>query len=68
MGNLTPPPRGGGGAGVLPDGICNVPQGMVFKQLSLGLDIKIREQLLDRKEFGKFSSVKSSKIQLNQKA
>ena len=45
-----------------------MPQGMVFKQLSLGLDIKIREQLLDRKEFGKFSSVKSSKIQLNQKA
>ena len=26
-------------------------------QLSLGLDIKIREQLLDREEFGKFSLV-----------
>ena len=42
--------------------------GMVFKQLSLGMDIEIREQLLDREGFGKFSLVsRSSKIQLNQK-
>ena len=30
---------------------------MVLKQLSLGLGIEIREQLLDREEFGKFSLV-----------
>ena len=42
--------------------------GMVFKQLSLGMDIEIREQLLDREVFGKFSLVsRSSKIQRNQK-
>ena len=48
----------GGGGGVLPDGIYNLMChfiGMVFKQLSLGMDIEIRELLLDREVFGKFS-------------
>ena len=44
--------------GVLPDGICCAAlEGIVFKQLSLGYGIEIREQLLDREGFGKFSLV-----------
>ena len=56
MNNLTP--RGGGG--VLPDGIYNVTFYRVrfsSMQLSLGLGIEIREQLLYREGFGEFSLV-----------
>ena len=49
---------GGGERGVLPDGICCAAlEGIVFKQLSLGYGIEIREQLFDRKGFGKMSLV-----------
>ena len=51
-------PITGGGGGVLPDGICCAAlEGIVFKQLSLGYGIEIREQLFDRKGFGKMSLV-----------
>ena len=52
-----PNPRGGG---VLPDGIYNVTFYRVrfsSMQLSLGLGIEIREQLLYREGFGEFSLV-----------
>ena len=57
-----PNPRGGvgGGGGVLPDGIYNVTFYRVrfsSMQLSLGLGIEIREQLLYREGFGEFSLV-----------
>ena len=54
-----PNPRGGGG-GLLPDGIYNVTFYRVrfsSLQLSLGLGIEIREQLLYREGFGEFSLV-----------
>ena len=54
-----PNPCGGGG-GVLPDGIYNVTFYRVrfsSMQLSLGLGIEIREQLLYREGFGEFSLV-----------
>ena len=57
MNNLTPEGRGGG---VLPDGIYNVTFYRVrfsSMQLSLGLGIEIREQLLYREGFGEFSLV-----------
>ena len=53
-----PNPRGGGG--LLPDGIYNVTFYRVrfsSLQLSLGLGIEIREQLLYREGFGEFSLV-----------
>ena len=53
-----PPP--GGGCSTARWDIYNVPlYRPVFKELSLGLglDIEIREQLLDSEEFGKFSLV-----------
>ena len=56
----TPAGRGGGGGGCSTArwDIYNVPlYRPVFKELSLGLDIEIREQLLDSEEFGKFSLV-----------
>ena len=47
-------PRGGGGGG----GTARYRFiGYGVQALSLGLNIKIREQLLDREEFGKFSLV-----------
>ena len=50
------PPEGGGGGTARWD--IYVPlHRPVFKELSLGLDIEIREQLLDSEEFGKFSLV-----------
>ena len=55
-----PNPCGGGGGGVLPDGIYNVTFYRVrfsSMQLSLGLGIEIREQLLYREGFGEFSLV-----------
>ena len=57
-----PSPRGGGGRvrRVLPDGIYNVTFYRVWfssMQLSLGLGIEIREQLLYREGFGEFSLV-----------
>ena len=55
-----PNPRGGGGGGGLPDGIYNVTFYRVrfsSMQLSLGLGIEIREQLLYREGFGEFSLV-----------
>ena len=55
-----PNPRGGGGGGVLPDGIYNVTFYRVrfsSMQLSLRLGIEIREQLLYREGFGEFSLV-----------
>ena len=61
-GKPIPPPGGGGGGGCSTArwDIYNVPlYRPVFKELSLGLglDIEIREQLLDSEEFGKFSLV-----------
>ena len=53
-----PSPRGG--RRVLPDGIYNVTFYRVWfssMQLSLGLGIEIREQLLYREGFGEFSLV-----------
>ena len=55
-----PSPRGGGGRRVLPDGIYNMTFYRVWfssMQLSLGLGIEIREQLLYREGFGEFSLV-----------
>ena len=55
-----PSPRGGGGRRVLPDGIYNMTFYRVrfsSMQLSLGLGIEIREQLLYREGFGEFSLV-----------
>ena len=57
-----PSPREGGGGGrrVLPDGMYNVTCYRVWfssMQLSLGLGIEIREQLLYREGFGEFSLV-----------
>ena len=65
MGNLYPRRAGGGGGwgwgcSTARWDIYNVPlYRPVFKELSLGLglDIEIREQLLDSEEFGKFSLV-----------
>ena len=54
-----PSPRGGGQR-VLPDGIYNMTFYRVWfssMQLSLGLGIEIREQLLYREGFGEFSLV-----------
>ena len=60
-GQPIPPPGGGeGGCSTARWDIYNVPlYRPVFKELSLGLglDIEIREQLLDSEEFGKFSLV-----------
>ena len=53
-------PAGRGGGSTARWDIYNVPlYRPVFKELSLGLglDIEIREQLLDSEEFGKFSLV-----------
>ena len=60
LGGQPSPPGGGGGGGVLPDGIYNVAFYRVrfsSMQLSLGLGIEIREQLLYREGFGEFSLV-----------
>ena len=60
LGEQPNPRGGGGGAGLLPDGIYNVTFYRVrfsSMQLSLGLGIEIREQLLYREGFGEFSLV-----------
>ena len=62
LGGQPSPREGGGGGGgggrrVLPDGMYNVTCYRVWfssMQLSLGLGIEIREQLLYREGFGEF--------------